>query len=578
MSDQKNFLSKIARKCDITKRKVLTSLLVGFSIPFLIFISASFNVYYDNCVELGFSFGDFAPTFLLLFAVTFAVITLVLLFTKKRLHNLLFALSSALIICYFVQTSITSLTFKGLPGDGNAPLPKQWWVIADLGIWVAVFAVVLWFCAISSKAKEANKTMSIILCLIMVTQCIGLLTSSITFALTSSDEDKSQMYLTNESLFEVSKNKNVIVFIVDRFDRDFYTELVESNPEIISELDGFTCYDDNISKYPRTYPSITYLLTGKENDFSKDSDEYFDDAYQNSTFFKDLKNNNFKINLFTPYYYSYTNADVLADTVSNVAVKEGHSIRSATKFTTDMLKLSSYFWLPDKFKSKTIYSNAFYEAVEFEGTAPEYSMDKSSDSQMYAEFDKTGLSVQSAQNTFAFIHMTGCHAPFTTDENGIFRGDGAVTSLQQTQGVFKFLTKYLQNLRNLGLYEDATIIITGDHGTLTSDSQEYTDPNLTTLLVKESGKAGTPLVTSQAPVSQDNLLASIVKYAGIDTETDYGRAFDEIGENEIVTRTHYFQKKNGAGTKDTNITYEITGSAKDFSNWKITDQKTNEYK
>lgn len=579
MPKQNNFLLRFFRKCNITKGKILTSLLAGFSIPFLVFISASFNVFFDNSVELGFGFGDFAPTFLMLFAVAFVVITLVLLLTKNRLHNLLFALSAALIFCYFVQTTITSMTFKGLPGDGNAPLPKQWWVIADLILWLVIFAVIIWFCVISSKATEAKKIVSILVCLVMVTQIIGLLISSVSFALVnSSDEEPSQMYLTTENMFEVSENENVIVFIVDRFDRDFYTELKKSTPEILDEFDGFTCYDDNISKYPRTYPSITYLLTGMENDFSRNSADYFEDAYRNSAFLKDLKNNNYKVNLFIPYYYTYTNADVLSDTASNISVKEGHSIRSTSKFTKDMMKLSSYFWLPDKFKSKTIYSNAFYELVEFEGAAPEYSMDKSSDSAIYAEFDKNGLSVQNAQNTFTFIHLTGCHAPFTTDENGIYRGDGAVTSLQQTQGVFRFLGKYLRNLKDLGLYEDATIIITGDHGTLTSDSQEYSDPNLTALLVKESGKAGTPLKTSQAPVSQDNLLASVVKSAGIETETDYGRAFDEISEDETLTRIHYFQKKNGSGTKDTNITYEITGSAKDFSNWKITDRKTNEYK
>jgi len=564
------FINKLATKFEITKSKVLVSLLTGFTVPFLLLICSTFNVYFSNAEEFGFSVGDFAPFFISVSAVAFVLITIALIFTKKWLHNLIFSLCGGLIICAYIQTIVTNLTFTGLPGDGNAAPPSKLRIIVGLLLWFAVFATIIWFCVISSKATTAKKVVSFLLIIILVSQLLTFIPSAIIFGTDSAKKTPTQMYLSNKNIYEVSKNKNIFVFVLDRFDAEYYEELAEKYPEVIAELDGFTYYDDNISKYPRTYPAITYMLTGVENDFSVKRLEYFEKAYSTSTFLKDLKDNNYKTNLYIPIYYAYSDAKVLSDYASNTSHFDGHSISDPAQFTKNMIRLSSYFWLPDKFKSQSISSNKFFESVVYEGDAPEYTVDSSSDSIVYTELMNDGLRIQSEQNTFTFMHLNGCHPPYTIDENCTYREDGTIKPVEQTRGSFAILCEYIKQLKSMGLYEDATIIITGDHAALTTDYEAYDSPKLTALLVKESGKSGTSIATSHAPVSQDNLLATIVKSAGIKTTTDYGRACSEIAEDEILTRVHFFQKVNVSTRKNTNITYEITGSAKDFNNWKIT--------
>ncbi len=571
----KGIIKRIIANREITKGKLLRSLLTGFAVPFLLLICASFSVYFANYEELGFSLADFAPLFLLASAVAFAGITLVLLLTKKWLHNLIFALCAGLVICAHIQTLITNFTFKGLPGDGNALPASSKWIIADLLLWFAIFGVVFWFCVISKKAKIGRNVSCFLLCLALVMQSVSLIPSAIGFLSERSNKD-SLVYLTTENMFEVSDNKNVIVFILDRFDIRFYNRLEETYPEVLEELDGFTLYEDNISKYPRTFPSITYLLTGKDYDFTTQThSEYMDSAFETSPFMSDLEENNYNINLYIPYYNAYSRTTNFNDAVTNAAKLENYTIASPLNFSKKILKLSSYFWLPDRFKSKTISSTSFYNNIVFRGNSPEYSLDISSDSEVYAEFSKTGLSVQNEKNNFTFLHLRGCHPPFSIDENGTYQSTGNITWLQQTRGCFKFITEYLSELKALGLYDDATIIITGDHGALRgTDADLYTDSILTTLLVKESDKSATPLKKSSSPVSQDNFIATIVKSAQIQTNNDYGKACDEVSENEIITRTHHFQSRTGnAADKEVNYTYTITGSAADFNNWEITNRE-----
>lgn len=416
-----SIINKFKVRFEITKQKILLSVLAGFSVPFLLLICSSFTVYFSNAEELGFSVGDFAPFFFSVSAVAFVVITAVLILTKKRLHNFVFSLCAGLVICGYVQTLVTTLTFQGLPGDGNTTSPAKSRILLNLLLWFAVFAVVIWFCVISSKAKVGKKVVSVLLVFVLVSQLFSFIPSAISFATDSSEKESVNMYLTTENICEISENNNIFVFVLDRFDAEYYEELAEAYPEVISELDGFTYYDDNVSKYPRTYPAITYMLTGVENDFTAERSEYFEKAFSSSAFLKDLKDNNYKINLYIPFYYTYTDADILSDYASNTSELEGHSISDSRQFTKNMILLSSYFWLPDRLKSKTISSNKFNESVVFEGDAPEYSMSSSSDSKLYADLKNNGFSSQNEQSTFTFLHIRGCHPPYTTDENCIYR-------------------------------------------------------------------------------------------------------------------------------------------------------------
>ena len=131
-------------------------------------------------------------------------------------------------------------------------------------------------------------------------------------------------------------------------------------------------------------------------------------------------------------------------------------------------------------------------------------------------------------------------------------------------------------MKTLGIYENSTIIITGDHAgphAWTNDLTEYAQAMNTALLVKPKGAQGTKLAVSDAPVSQENFIAEIVKSANILTTQDYGKAYSDIAQEENITRTHYFITFTGSKRKDELVTYEIKGDGTNIDNWTIVERQ-----
>lgn len=568
-----------------TGKKIATSLLAGFTVPFVYIICSTLSVYFTNASQFRFGVWDFLPTLIWISLAMFAVISAVLVFTKGVIRDTAYALISGFVGAAMVQNFISNLTFKGLPGDGNVAVTPEWVNVVNILVWSLVLVAAVWFAVISKYKKAASFVLTYVLVLVLIMQLASVIPSYLSFlsqdksnnedttAVTTvldengnaiPEEELMNPYLSTNNIFEVSEKENVIVFILDRFDVRYYNELVNKSPEIKEKLDGFTCYSDNLALYPRTYPAVTSMVTGVNQDFSMSRTEYLDTAFTESTFLKDLKNNNYKVNLYVSEFYSYNNVEDLEGIVDNFyrpTAADEIQIPSKFELAKTMFKTGAYFWAPEIFKPNDVSTRTINENVVRAG---EYVLD---DVGLYEKFTESGLYTQDDKGTFTFLHMRGCHSPFTMNENCEEVEPDSVGSFAQTTGCFKFIFEYIDELKSLGLYEDATIIITGDHAALNSDHDLYTDENLTALLVKESGKSSTPLVTSDVPVSQDNFLATIVKSAGIDTDTDYGKAYSEETNDPSKVRHHFFQTAPYATSK--NYGYEVKGDGRDFANWEI---------
>lgn len=181
-----------------------------------------------------------------------------------------------------------------------------------------------------------------------------------------------------------------------------------------------------------------------------------------------------------------------------------------------------------------------------------------------------GLSADMAQNNFIYVHLTGSHAPYTINEN-VERVPADKTSItKQTKGCFNIAREMIRQMKELGIYNDATIIITGDHGKST-DFYPLDHAVLTGLFVKKSGSFGTALTTSSAPVNSDNLRGAIAAAGGFykGESSEYAPAYWDVPEDADIVRKYYY-RVNGSGGSDKGYLeeFEITGKADDFNNWK----------
>ena len=114
-----------------------------------------------------------------------------------------------------------------------------------------------------------------------------------------------------------------------------------------------------------------------------------------------------------------------------------------------------------------------------------------------------------------------------------------------------------------GIYDNANIIITGDHGK-SDDKFPLDHAILTGLFVKRAGETGMPLQTSNVPTDHDNFRGTIMKMAGL-SHPDYPKAYWEIDPSDPAIRKFFYR----VDEKDRQYLqeFEIHGDAHSFENW-----------
>ena len=386
-------------------------------------------------------------------------------------------------------------------------------------------------------------------------------------------EQEGERVLTVKNLDVLAKEQNVIVFIVDRFDYSYYQDAVKHYPEIFAELEGFTSFEDYITLYPRTFPGVLHVLTGVETDFSLSHDEYMTHAYENSEHLQAIKQAGFGINIYTDDYYCYDNASVMSAYADNVSGVVNYQVQQTASLSMDMIRLSLYRYLP--FIAQDLVGNVntpmFDKYVSYDMPNDIYSTDMR---KVYELLTEDELVLGDYDKGYSFIHVDGCHktTAYDSDFNELPQDDPenlAWSTENVMRQSFKVISRYLAEMKRLGVYEDATIIITGDHAAIRSDTKVPDDVYVTGLLVKPAGQSKGEIKKNYAQLDVDNVLATIKEATGI--ATDEPTVF-EVPEGKDQTRYLMFQRWPSSDKGETSweyITYEIVGNGKDFSNWSI---------
>jgi len=146
--------------------------------------------------------------------------------------------------------------------------------------------------------------------------------------------------------------------------------------------------------------------------------------------------------------------------------------------------------------------------------------------------------------------LVGAHKPYIMDENAVYVGSSDLVS--QLKGSFNILYHYMDEMKRLGVYEDATIIITGDHGWGSNNMGFF---------VKPRGSAGTPLASNNAPVSHANLLATILKSEGLEY-SQFGVSVFDVEQDTDGERFVVRYCETGREV----LFYKIIGDARDRGN------------
>ncbi len=569
-------------KSKILKR-LLPTFLIAFSIPFIICICIPIEIFGNNLDEFLFAFSGFIG-FNLLFTFLFTlVIFSALLFLPNKAYRITSAVIISLAFLFFLQGTFLNGSLSSLSGDalGDEVVSTSKKVF-NIIIWIVIIAGAV----VLSLLKDKNGIIALVgllLCgIVMITQFISPLTVCMsTEGVFSSRENRKDengnvvttKILTEENLNSISSTNNVFFFCVDRFDQEYAQRAHEECPEIFESLKGFTAFDDNISLYGHTYPAVVNLLTGKRLNPNESREKFLSHAFKNNQTLDVLNKEGYKINLFTVPYYTYSDAVYMPEYVDNVTDAASFEVTNKPILSLSMMQIALYRCAPLVFKDflGNINSGTCNSYVESEGV--DGNSQFSADMKGVYNYITENEFKTTEEKQFSFIHVDGCHSVLYDEEWNTLKLTDNKDIMLSVKNSFAIINVYLEQLKKAGVYDDATIIITGDHATPINDRTELPQQSLTALYFKPSGSSSDNLKFSSAPVSHDDIWNTIFSSEKIERNNSNKTLF-EYSVNDNRER-EYFWHTYVSPMRE--YVYQINGSGKDFNNWKINQNKSGTY-
>lgn len=554
--------------CD-TKKKTSNTLLWLVSIA-CVFTSCGypvFELFIANAEEFSFEAGSVWIYYLLYQIIVCALTFFIVYRLPEKLQEIaLLLIFSFTLACYVQQMLLNGALFL-MDGENRTWGMKV--TVMNMLIWVSIFVGVF-----IAKHYVGNRWKNMITFL-SIAMIVMQLSGGLSLILTQ-DEMRTKNalsdYFSNDGLYEVASEENIIVFVLDKYDEEYMREVLREEPDFLQPLQGFTYFPDTVSQFSRTYPSITYMLTNNTFFELPENTNYSDWAFDTCPFWRDLENEG-----YVSYFYE-EDARFIGGNAKKKAlnyVEQGNCIEEEISllgciksmhmmscFRTMPYVLKDYYNYTAEEINDLVIKESIWEEVP-------YIVD---DAEIKLNLDMRGLGIGKDKKAFRFIHMLGAHPPFSLNRNGErVKGDKSLY-LEQYMGSMRIVYRYLEELQKIGAYENSTIIITADHGENFENGNIMPQNANIILFIKPKGISKGALKYSDAYASQDDLLPTIASVYGIESEFEVGVDLLEDGVNyEERERYHYFHV-NVETVQTSTRTYKIHGSSLDFENWTATEE------
>ena len=534
---------------------------------------APLGIVYGNINQFIFSPGEIIWILIAFCAAATAVMTAVGTLLPLKASLILNAIEFSGGLCCYVQSFFLNGKMGTLTGEGDHYSLST--VLVNLLLWVLIAAVIIVGAILLIKFKKEQLARSVVMSLAL-SLTVMQLTAFVSTVFTSdgmigSGVQKSY-YMSDIGEYEISSDKNTVMFIIDTCDGRYLEQAISEYPDIFDGLDGFVYYPNATSTHSRTYPSMPYLLTGEICHFDKPYSEYVDEAYKNNSYIEDIKATGCNIGLYTNNQYVANKGMMSIDN----SVSNSETRISFIGTLKQMGRISLYRNVPYALKSRFRYGGeSVNENVIFIPKSAPQRCITSNDVAFYNRLVSDGIAVSgSYSKAFRLYHMWGAHPGGKFDQNMQPAKQGSTT--QCIRGNFLIIQDYIRQMKELGVYEDSTIIITADHGSSngSSDKRPLVIDSAPTvaMLVKPSGcgMSNEGVTTSTAPVCHADLFSTVI--ASLDGNYEkYGTPVWDHTEGE--QRTRYYYNQALYSDEDGEIAlreYAVTGDARDVSNWKLT--------
>ena len=540
------------------------ALLCALAFAFTFVFFGPCELYIQNIQHMEFPFSTLVSAMALTGLCVFALLFALLCILRGKVFNCALSGLFAVTLAGYLQRNFLNVDHGPLDGRSISWVHFASATVMDFLVWIGIVLAV--FVLLYFSRRVWTYAVRLVCVMLVFAQSVAFV------AMTANNTDLTRqdgLYPSTDGLFNVSTGNNVVFFLYDSLDNNLTDEVFVRYPEIQEALGGFTYYRNFTGSYLRTVPSVAYLLTGQKCDYTLSYFDYFSQAYQKGTFLPDIVRAGNKTRIYTTTPNAFGVSGNVLGLAENIRERSRDSVSYPTMLRL-MLNLSAYVYAPEAFKPFFWMYTGELSAIN--RLSDLYELD---DPRFWNTMRQNGITREDATGMFTFYHLNGAHGPFSMNERGedIGWATGHDAELAQVAGGLNMLLQYIDMLKEAGLYDNTTIIISADHG-CADVLTELNQAVCPALLVKPAGADDSaPMAVSEKQVNQDNLRASIISYFGLDSAA-YGRTIESVAEDEDTVRYFWFQGcSNDLRVWEYNmITYEIRGDANLFENWTEVDR------
>ena len=442
------------------KNKFIITLVSTFLFAFMFFIFGPIEVFCSNIDEYRFNMSAFGWFLFPVSIITVIMVAFVVATLSAKIAIIYSSIVFGITVASYIQYLFLNVDLVDEFGNAatvNDIGPRYYICIFIYSLIVIGLAVL---CTVNKKRNLIIIGSSTLIMLMMLSATVS------SFISTSKCIKKSpyiRVFKTDEE-FQVAKDENVIVILLDTFGRYYFNEVIDEWPDRYEILHDFTWYDNADSEYAPTYPSLIHLLTGVEPDKSLSKSVYEREAFSSDMangFYSTLHDNGYEAMMYTREFIT---GDYLDNKFDNVEL-----VQRKNKYD-DIIKLitkqSVYRYVPYCLKSQFMWTldDVIYTYVN--------DSDKpyTENWVAYEEIKDNGIHINSnVSKRYIFHHFVGAHGDPTNDENCNHVPMNSVSNIRAGAGSLIMVKEYFEELKKIGKYDSASIIVMADHGSNTDN-------------------------------------------------------------------------------------------------------------
>ena len=545
------------------KEIILPALLLAITFG----VCGPLQLYLTNVSELWFSLGDIWWLCLLCGAALFLLCAVIGILLPQKVSSIYGSILFGVALGLYIQGNFVSTDYGVLDGREINWGDYKFTAVVNTLLWIFCIAIPVVFHFL--KPIMAKKVLSVLaICVI----AIQMLTVGIMLVTTDFESASSPGYISNRGINEVSKNKNVIIFVLDSFDQEFFEEIYTNEPKFLEPLSGFTYFANATGMYPTTKGSLPYIMTGKIYKNEKPYKEYVEEAFKSIDIYQKIYDDNFEIGLYTDSRYVFDDED---NTIISNYEHSDLQISSLSGLSKSLYKFVSFRYFPHVLKQYVwFYSGEFDQwkqaSINSSTIAQPHNLDNIN---YYNTLIKDGLQLRSDKNIYHLIHIKGAHLPYELNENIEVVTDGSATYYSTAKASLKIVYQYIKQLKELEIYDNTMMVIMADHGKV---SGEPTSPLLLVKRLQEQGA----IKKNNAPVCQGDLIPTIMSELGMNSDNRYGRTLYDFFEGEERFRKYFYYNLDWQEDWDylpQMVEYEIDSQSNDISSYHLINYKIFDY-